>query len=268
MLHPLSISPYLKGDKIGKLTLYIAVVLVVFLVAIGQDFIQSRLKDTGFYLSESALYNSFWAFIIPLTLLVSKLAQKLKSQTRWLKVGLIPVLSLANSLLHCLMFTLFFVGMSNILFSPAHQFSHMFGTVLSNQFYIIALWYAAVCTFHLFVQKTVSTPIVYNDTIQLKSGSKLVNIPVSTIQMIVTDKPYSAIITDHQKLLDAKTLKDFEQQLDPNQFLRVHRSSIINANAITQLQSRSNGDYDATLKNGEMIRLSRHYRTNWQQLLQ
>ena len=102
----------------------------------------------------------------------------------------------------------------------------------------------------------------------MKIGSKLITVPTATIQFIATDKPYSVVHTADQKFMDAKSLKEFETELDPKIFLRVHRSTILNARCIKELKSRSNGDYDATLKNGQTFRLSRHYRSNWQQLLQ
>ncbi|WP_103867619.1 LytTR family DNA-binding domain-containing protein [Aquimarina sp. I32.4] len=48
---------------------------------------------------------------------------------------------------------------------------------------------------------------------------------------------------------------------------KLHRSVIVNKNHITELKSRKNGDYDCILTNGQSIRLSRHYRQNWNELL-
>jgi two-component system LytT family response regulator len=71
----------------------------------------------------------------------------------------------------------------------------------------------------------------------------------------------------HKRYFDSRTLKDFEDLLNPEFFLRVHRSSMVNTAYVKALTSRQNGDYDALLENGQTVRLSRHYRENWQQLL-
>jgi DNA-binding LytR/AlgR family response regulator len=62
-------------------------------------------------------------------------------------------------------------------------------------------------------------------------------------------------------------LKKLERLLDPQVFIRVHRSAIINKNHITELKSRKNGDYDGIVTSGQTIRFSRHYRQNWNTLL-
>lgn len=107
----------------------------------------------------------------------------------------------------------------------------------------------------------------YPEKVRLKIGSKIITIPASTIQLISTDKPYTAVYTNGRRILDNKSLKEFQTKLDPTIFLRVHRSTIINAAYIKELKSRSNGDYDAKLENGEVIRLSRHFKNNWKQLI-
>ena len=93
-------------------------------------------------------------------------------------------------------------------------------------------------------------------------------VPIEAIEMIVTDKPYTVLLTDKQNFFDNRTLKDFETMLDSDLFLRVNRSTIINRNSVEELISRKNGDYDALLRNGKTVRLSRHYRMNWKNLLQ
>ena len=74
--------------------------------------------------------------------------------------------------------------------------------------------------------------------------------------------------SDEKKYLDNRTLKEFENILSNNNFVRVHRSTIINKMFVKELKSRQNGDYDCMLKSGKIVRFSRHYRTNWGDLLQ
>ncbi len=50
-----------------------------------------------------------------------------------------------------------------------------------------------------------------------------------------------------------------EARLDPKRFARIHRSGIVNIDAIRELRAQFHGDYLVVLKNGETLRLSRRY---------
>jgi len=91
---------------------------------------------------------------------------------------------------------------------------------------------------------------------------------MATIEFISTEKPYSVIYAEGRIFFDNRTLKELESKLSSTHFARVHRSIIINKRLVKELKSRQNGDYDCTLRSGQTVRLSRHYKTNWQDLLQ
>jgi len=261
-------SEKLKIPKIGKIPLYLIIVVFVFLLAVVQDYIYSRIKYTGFYLSESLLYNTFWAFFIPLTIYINQLIKIINPKTKLGKLPLNLGIAISFSFLHIVLFTSLFVFVSNLVFTPPHSFLNIFNAAISNQLYIALLWYTFFPLVYISKRQTVNTSTHFPEKIKLKIGTKIISVPTSTIHLISTNKPYSTIYTNNQKVLDNKSLKEFETLLDPTIFLRVHRSTIINAAYIKELKSRSNGDYDATLENGKTIRLSRHYRNNWIQLLQ
>ncbi len=130
------------------------------------------------------------------------------------------------------------------------------------------MWYTIFPSIYISTYKPTYSKKPHSDKIKLKIGSKILSVSTAAIKFISTDKPYSIVYTNDRKFLDNKSLKEFETVLDPNVFLRVHRSSIINVNYVKELKSRNNGDYDATLQSGQVIRLSRHFRNNWKQLIQ
>lgn len=257
-----------KFQKVGKLPLYSIILVFVFLLAILQDYIYSRVQHTGFYLSESSLYNTFWIFFIPFTVLINHLIKIINPNNKLNRFPLNICAGTFFSFLHILVFASLFVFISSLIFNPTHRFSTIFYTALSNQFYIALAWYTIVPAVYVSFYKTDNLSTNYLESIKLKIGSKIISVPSSSIQCITKDKPYSIINTDEQKFLDSKSLKEFETKLDPNIFLRVHRSAIINATYVKELKSRSNGDYDVKLGNGQLVRLSRHYRENWKQLIQ
>ena len=250
---------------LGCLTLFIG-------LAIFQDYLFSRLNNTGFYISESLLYNSLWAFILPFALVEGYFLKQLYTKNRsaffLIAVGFGAVFSLT----HLLVFAGYFVTISHFLYKPTHHFSHIFNTAISNQLAFLFLIYATIpFIYQAFLKKKAQSfkPIAanYPENINIRLGTKITAVPTATIQFITTDKPYLAIYTADQMYLSDLSLKAFEALLKPELFLRVHRSSIVNADCIKTLKSRQNGDYDAALKNGKTVRLSRHFRSTWQQLL-
>lgn len=265
MKQSLSINKQFKIPNIGKIPLYLIIVVFVFLLALIQDYIYSRLQHTGFYLSESLLYNTFWVFFIPFTFFINQLIKNINPKNKLVKLPFNLGAGIAFSFLHIIIFTFLFVFVSHLFFTPPHRFSNIFNAALSNQLYIALLWYVIFPVFYSLKHKSTNQSL---EKIKLKVGSKIITIPTSSIQYISTDKPYSVIFTNNQKILQDKSLKYYEKVLDSNLFLRVHRSTILNKEIIKELKSRSNGDYDALLQNDKIVRLSRHYRNNWIQLLQ
>lgn len=58
-----------------------------------------------------------------------------------------------------------------------------------------------------------------------------------------------------------------EAKLDPNRFVRIHRSTIVNVERIRELQPYSNREYVLVLENGTKLKLSRTYRDRLEQAL-
>ncbi len=268
MKQSIYISEKFKIPKIGKLPFYLIIVVFVFLFAVLQDYIHSRIQQTGFYLSESSLYNTFWIFFIPFTIISNRLIKIINPKNKLSRLPLNLGIGIFFSFLHLLMFASLFVLVSSLIFTPPHRFTTIFNAALSNQFFIALLWYTIFPAIYIAKRKPTHSTNLYSDILKLKVGSKIISVPAAKIQLISTDKPYSAVYTHDRRILDTKSLKEFETELDPTIFLRVHRSTIINATHVKELKSRSNGDYDATLENGQVIRVSRHFRTNWKQLIQ
>jgi two-component system LytT family response regulator len=53
-----------------------------------------------------------------------------------------------------------------------------------------------------------------------------------------------------------------ETQLDPHQFRRIHRSTLVNIDRIKELQPWFRGDYRVVLHDGTQLRLSHRFRQN------
>ncbi|NHK29661.1 response regulator transcription factor [Parvularcula flava] len=57
------------------------------------------------------------------------------------------------------------------------------------------------------------------------------------------------------------------ERLDPFQFVRIHRSSIVNVKSIKHLEKRSHGEFDVVLKDGTYLTLTRSYREAFENAL-
>ncbi|GAB3504629.1 LytTR family DNA-binding domain-containing protein [Spirosoma knui] len=59
-----------------------------------------------------------------------------------------------------------------------------------------------------------------------------------------------------------ESLTSLETRLDPADFVRIHRSHIVNLNYIAEVETYFSGDYMVRLKTGEQLKWTRNYRDN------
>ena len=88
--------------------------------------------------------------------------------------------------------------------------------------------------------------------------NKLINIPVSTIIYIKADGNYAKLILEKKTHLTSYGLSKLEQKLNPQQFIRVHRSTVININAVKEAYSYP-ASYELIMTNGDLVKVSRSY---------
>jgi two-component system, LytTR family, response regulator len=75
-----------------------------------------------------------------------------------------------------------------------------------------------------------------DDFIFIKSDSKMIKINLTDILFIEGLKDYLSIQTTTEKLITLQNLKTFEQHLNPQQFMRVHKSYIVSLNKIDSIE--------------------------------
>jgi two-component system, LytTR family, response regulator len=75
-----------------------------------------------------------------------------------------------------------------------------------------------------------------DDFIFIKSDSKMIKINLQEILFIEGLKDYLSIQTNTEKLITLQNLKTFEQHLNPQQFMRVHKSYIVSLNKIDTIE--------------------------------
>ena len=93
--------------------------------------------------------------------------------------------------------------------------------------------------------------------IVIKDGSEIKIIPTVDIHYFEAYDDYVKVYTKDKYHLKKKTMNYFEKALNPNQFVRIHRSYIININELTKIESFEKNSYVAILKSGKRVPISR-----------
>jgi len=242
---------------------------IIYGLAILQDYLFSIFKSISFYWSDTMLYNIYWLLFIPFIQFINYIYFKFQPKTQLKKILYALGSGLIFSALHVLVFTSIFILLSNLIYPIPHRFFTILKNVISNQSQITIITYLFLpfVIEYLKKKKQQKKTVTLDKFITVKNGTRRIKIDTSSILLIQTDRPYTTVYANNQKLLHDESLKKLEKLLDPHVFIRVHRSAIINKNQITEIKSRKNGDYDGILTNGLTIRFSRHYRQNWNTLL-
>ena len=106
----------------------------------------------------------------------------------------------------------------------------------------------------------------YPERILVQIGQKLINIAVTDIVWIEADGDYARLITLNGKYLSNYGISILEAKLNPNSFIRVHRSSLINLKYIKEVQKYPS-NYDVIMQNNDVVRVSRGYMDNLKKLM-
>ena len=94
----------------------------------------------------------------------------------------------------------------------------------------------------------------------IKLTGRTILLPTDEIDWIETQGNYLKVHAGRESHLVRGTMQSLETKLDPEKFVRVHRSAIVNVEKIKEIYPRSNGDQDLVLQNGRQLMLSRNYR--------
>ena len=112
----------------------------------------------------------------------------------------------------------------------------------------------SVVTEDLKSVKEIQSEII--ERIAVKSGTKIHVVLIPEILYLQADGDYVQIFTAQGKFLKEQTMKYFEEHLPENQFVRVHRSVIVNVEMISRIELYEKQNQLLTLKNGQQIKTS------------
>jgi two-component system LytT family response regulator len=101
----------------------------------------------------------------------------------------------------------------------------------------------------------------------VKTNGRIIFLRVEEIDWMEAAGNYIKLHAGNETHLMRETMNKLEEQLNPQQFIRIHRSTIINIAKIKELQPYFNGEYKVTLQNNTSVILSRGYRENFTAVL-
>ena len=105
------------------------------------------------------------------------------------------------------------------------------------------------------------------DRIVVKTGTQIKIIPIDTVKYLESYDDYVKIHTKDGMYLKNKTMAFFEKSLDPNQFVRIHRSFIIKVDQLAKLEPYEKDSYIAALTSGEKLNISKSGYARLKQLI-
>jgi len=103
--------------------------------------------------------------------------------------------------------------------------------------------------------------------IQAQSGTSLRMVATSEVLFFQSDDKYTRVQTATAQHLIRKTLKELEEALDPDEFWRIHRSTLVRVDAIAEVRRDLRGRQMLTLHGyPEALEVSRNHSTLFQQM--
>jgi two-component system LytT family response regulator len=117
------------------------------------------------------------------------------------------------------------------------------------------------------VLKALQPPAVrpsYPERLLAKNGTKDSVVVVSDIEWIEAADYYVCLHVAGKTHLLRESIKALETKLDPNKFVRLHRSAIVNIGHVREIHRDGRADGWVLLSTGERVRMNR---TGWQKLI-
>lgn len=93
------------------------------------------------------------------------------------------------------------------------------------------------------------------DRITVRAGAGIKVIPIAELLYIKAEGDYIALVTREGRWLKEQTMKSIQESLPPRQYVRIHRSFLVNVSAISRIE-RYGEQQLVSLHNGDTIRIS------------
>jgi len=99
----------------------------------------------------------------------------------------------------------------------------------------------------------------YDSHIFVQKSEKLLNLPVDEIVYLEASGDYTILSTKNDQFVSSSGIGKLEEILNPETFIRAHRSTIININNLKEIEKHFNGGMVVKMLNGKSFPVSRTY---------
>jgi two-component system LytT family response regulator len=106
----------------------------------------------------------------------------------------------------------------------------------------------------------------YAKRLAIKGDGRVILVDVDEVDRLEAAGNYVEVHGGARHHLVRETMASLEARLDPARFVRVSRSSIVNADRVRELQPMFNGDFVVVLRDGTKVAGSRRYRVAFDML--
>jgi len=106
----------------------------------------------------------------------------------------------------------------------------------------------------------------YAKRLAIKGDGRVILVDVDEVDRLEAAGNYVEVHSGARHHLVRETMASLEARLDPARFVRVSRSSIVNADRVRELQPMFNGDFVVVLRDGTKVAASRRYRAAFDML--
>jgi two-component system, LytTR family, response regulator len=98
------------------------------------------------------------------------------------------------------------------------------------------------------------------DRLAIKSVGQVCFVRIAEIDWIEASDYYASLHVGPKTHLLRRSMAELEEELDPEIFCRIHRSTIVNLKRVRSLELGAEGEYEVLIEGGTALRLSRRYR--------
>lgn len=94
----------------------------------------------------------------------------------------------------------------------------------------------------------------------VKDRDRFILLKPQEVDWIHSAANYAELHSGSRSFLVRMTMSELDEKLDPVQFVRIHRSTIVNVDRVTEIRPVFHGEFHVVIQDGTKLRLSRRYR--------
>lgn len=227
-----------------------------------QDLLTAWHHGYSYYWSESLLFSSGWLYVLPIALAMERATKHIGGRFRQ---ALYLLLFGTALMLQVVLFSIGVYLFSLLALDHTYGFAGNLSYAFSSGLILYVAIYGAISV-ALYFKPGPEPEVPGRSVLEVTNGRNPAFVKTSDIVSVQSADPYLSIYTNEGRFLYKSTLQELSTILG-NDFIRVHRSTLVNIHFVQEMVSRGNGDYDLLLKSGQSVRLSRRYLAQFRERL-